>query len=143
MDPLGIQSAAGALKGAQTAGKDLGKIVGDTQADMEATVREQHRKRLETKAREEALKQAAEFKAFAAYEKQKIHQRELEKLKATAISKYGKTAWSEIEALKVKLEKERTEEDRLMDHDREKVQQVFWWCMTVSALITYFFKLYK
>jgi hypothetical protein len=49
----------------------------------------------------------------------------------------------EVEALKSKLQKETEEESKLMDHDRQKQIQVFWWCMTASALITYFFKLYK
>jgi len=30
-----------------------------------------------------------------------------------------------------------------MDTDRNKMNNLFWWCATVAALITYFFKLYK
>ena len=64
-------------------------------------------------------------------------------LKAQTIARHGKNAWAEVEALKIKLKKEREEEEKLMDRDRHKVHELFWWCMTVSALITYFFKLYK
>jgi hypothetical protein len=144
-DPFiaGAQGAVSTLKGAQNVGKDLGKIVGDQQSDMEATVREQHRKRMLEKQRLEMINHAAEFKAFQKFEQDKAHEKELQKLKATAISKYGKDAWAQIEAVKAKQEKERSAEDKLMDHDRQKQMQVFWWCMTVSALITYFFKLYK
>jgi len=73
----------------------------------------------------------------------KQKEQELERLKAQATSKYGKDAWSQVEALKQKLQKEREEEEKLMDTDRHKIQELFWWCMTASALITYFFKLYK
>jgi len=137
MDPVNT------LKSAQAVGKDLGKIVNDQQADIQATVNEQHRIRVDAKLKENAIKKAAEFKAFEQYERDKAHQRELQHLKSKAIAKYGKNAWVEIESLKTKLEKERTDEERLMDNDRNKINQLFWWCMTVAALITYFFKLYK
>ena len=139
----GTQGAVSTLKGAQAVSKDLGKIVGNQQAEMEATIREQHRKRLQEKQRIDAINQAAEFRAFQQFERDKAHEKELQKLKDTAIAKYGKDAWSQVEALKIKLEKERTAEEKLMDHDRQKQVQVFWWCMTASALVTYFFKLYK
>jgi hypothetical protein len=41
------------------------------------------------------------------------------------------------------MEKERADELKYMDKDRQKQVQVFWWCMTAAALVTYFFKLYK
>ena len=145
MDPIstGAKGAVNTLKSAQTVGKDLSKIVGDQQADIEAAVNEQHRIRVEKKLKENAIKAAAEFKAFERYERDKAHQRELQHLKERAIAKYGKNAWVEIESLKVKLEKERTDEEKFMNQDREKVNQLFWWCATVAALVTYFFKLYK
>ena len=135
--------AINTLKSAQSVGKDLSKIVVDQQANIEATVNEQHRIRVEAKLKENAIKAAAEFKAFERYERDKAHQKELQHLKERAIAKYGKNAWVEIESLKVKLEKERTDEEKFMNQDREKVNQLFWWCATVAALVTYFFKLYK
>ena len=145
MDPIstGAKGAVNTLKSAQSVGKDLSKIVVDQQANIEATVNEQHRIRVEAKLKENAIKSAAEFKAFEQYERDKAHQRELQHLKQRAIAKYGKNAWVEIESLKVKLEKERTDEEKFMNQDREKVNQLFWWCATVAALVTYFFKLYK
>jgi len=41
------------------------------------------------------------------------------------------------------MEKERADELKYMDKDRNKQAQLFWWCLTAAALITYFFKLYK
>lgn len=145
MDPIstGAKGAVSTLKNAQNAGKDLGKIVVDQQADIEATVNEQHRIRVEAKLKENAIKAAAEFKAFERYERDKAHQKELQHLKERAIAKYGKNAWVEIESLKNKLEKERIDENKLISNDRDKINQLFWWCATVAALITYFLKLYK
>ena len=145
MDPIstGAKGAVSTLKNAQNAGKDLGKIVVDQQADIEASVNEQHRIRVEAKLKENAIKAAAEFKAFERYERDKAHQKELQHLKEKAIAKYGKNAWVEIESLKNKLEKERIDENKLISNDRDKINQLFWWCATVAALITYFLKLYK
>ena len=141
LDPL--QSGVNVLKGANQIGKDLGGIVGDQQASMENAVREQHKKRMEAAARKAYEQSIEEFKAFEAYEKQKSHEKEVARIKAQAMAKYGNQAWNEIEALKLKLRKEKEKEEELMDADRHKVQELFWWCMTVAALITYFFKLYK
>ena len=85
----------------------------------------------------------AEFKAVERYEAQKAHEREVERIKQQTIAKYGKTAWTEVEAVKAKMERDRQEELKYMDKDRARQVQVFWWCMTAAAAVTYFFKLYK
>ena len=139
----GAKGAASTLKGAQAAGKELGQVVSSQQADMERSVQDAHRQRMLAKAQEERLKHAAEYNAFSRFEAEKKNEQELAKLKAQAEAKYGSGAWTQVEALKQKLQKEREEEEILMNTDRRKVQDLFWWCMTVSALITYFFKLYK
>ena len=98
---------------------------------------------MEAKARENYLKQMAEFKAFEKYEKNKAHESEITKLKNQVTNKYGKGAWSEVEALKAKLEKERLEEENYINSDRQKQTDLFFWCLGAAALVTYFFKLYK
>lgn len=137
------KAAVGTLKEAQNVGKQLSGVVTDQQADMEKAVHQQHTQRLQARAKQEYLISIAEFKAFEKYEKEKAQEKEIEKLKAQAIQKYGKNAWSEIEATKLKMIKEREEENKYMDKDRQKQIQAFWWCATAAALITYFFKLYK
>lgn len=144
-DPIitGAQGAANTLKAAQGAGKQLGSVVSDQQADMEKAVQQQHIQRMKAKAEQQYLASLAEFKAYEKYEKEKAHQLKIDQLKLQAIKKYGKNAWAEIEATKAKMEKERDEELKYMDKDRQKQVQVFYWCLTAAALITYFFKLYK
>ena len=116
----GAQGVVSTLKGAQSVGKDLGKIVGQSQSDIESTVNEQHRQRLEAKAKEEALKYVAEFRAFNEFEKEMTHKRELLELKKKAIAKYGPKSWEQIEQIKNKLEKERLAEEKLISNDRKK-----------------------
>jgi len=144
-DPIlsGAQGAAATLKGAQQAGKQLGSVVMDQQADMEKAIQQQHKARVQAKLAEERRATMLEVRAVEKYEQEKAHQRELEKLKQDTIRKHGKNAWAEVEAVKSKLQKEAEAENKLIDYDRQKQIQVFWWCMTAAALVTYFFKLYK
>ena len=144
MDPAsGAKAAASTLKGAQAAGKELGSVVASQQADMEAAVQQQHRARVQTKLLQERRSAMLEVRAVEKYEQQKAHDRELEKLKQDIIRKHGKNAWTEVEALKAKMQKETEAENKLVDYDRQRQVQAFWWCMTAAAIVTYFFKLYK
>ena len=144
MDPAsGAKAAASTLKGAQAAGKELGSVVTSQQVDMEAAVQQQHRTRVQAKLAEQRRVTMIEIRAVEKYEQQKAHEREIEKVKQDTIRKHGKNAWVEVEALKAKMQKEAEEENKLIDHDRDRQMQVFWWCMTAAALVTYFFKLYK
>jgi len=144
MDPVsGAKAAAGTLRGAQAAGKELGSVVSSQQADMEAAVQQQHRARVQAKLAAETRAAMLEVRAVEKYERQKAHEREIEKVKQDTIRKHGKNAWIEVEAVKAKMQKDAEEENKLVDYDRQRQMQVFWWCMTAAALVTYFFKLYK
>lgn len=137
------KAALGSIKEAKQLGKEFGSVITDEQAENERLIQAQHKKRLEDK--EKALKWAefAEFRAVKEYEKQKEKEAELAKLKKSVTDKYGNNAWNEVEQIKEKQNKEHDEEKALIDADRHKVQDLMWWCVTVAALITYFFKLYK
>jgi len=144
MDPVsGAKAAVNTLKGAQGAGKELGSVVTSQQADMEASIQQQHKSRVQAKLAEERRAVMLEVRAVEKYEQQKAHDREIEKIKQDTIRKHGKDAWIEVEAVKAKMQKDAEAESKLIDHDRHRQIQVFWWCMTAAALVTYFFKLYK
>ena len=139
----GVKSATTALKNAQSAGKELGAVVSSQQADMEATVQREHQARVKAKLTEQARKSTLEYKALEKFESKMKLDRDIAKLKAETIQKYGKDAWSKVEAEKAIIEKEYQVELSAMDHDRQKQIDVLCWCFTAAALITYFFKLYK
>ena len=144
MDPVaGAKAAASTLKGAQAAGKELGSVVTSQQADMEAAVQQQHRARLKAQADEARRAAMAEFRAVERYEAEKAHQREVERIKQDIIRKHGKNAWTEVEAVKAKMERDREQELKYMDKDRARQIQVFYWCLTAAAAVTYLLKLYK
>ena len=139
----GVKSATTAFKNAQSAGKELGAVVSSQQADMEATVQREHQARVKAKLTEQARKSTLEYKALEKFESKMKLDRDIAKLKAETIQKYGKDAWSKVEAEKAIIEKEYQVELSAMDHDRQKQIDVLCWCFTAAALITYFFKLYK
>jgi len=144
MDPVaGAKAAASTLRGAQAAGKELGSVVTSQQADMEAAVQQQHKARVQAKLAEQRHSAMAEFRAVERYEAQKAHQREVERIKQDIIRKHGKNAWTEVEAVKAKMERDREQELKYMDKDRARQIQVFWWCLTAAAAVTYLLKLYK
>ena len=139
----GVKSATTALKNAQSAGKELGAVVSSQQADMEATVQREHQARVKAKLAEQARKSTLEYKALEKFESKMKLDRDIAKLKAETIQKYGKDAWSKVEAEKAIIEKEYQAELSAMDYDRHRQIDALCWCFTASALITYFFKLYK
>ena len=144
MDPVaGAKAAASTLRGAQAAGKELGSVVASQQADMEAAVQQQHKARVQAKLAEQRHSAMAEFRAVERYEAQKAHQREVERIKQDIIRKHGKNAWTEVEAVKAKMERDREQELKYMDKDRARQIQVFYWCLTAAAAVTYLLKLYK
>jgi hypothetical protein len=139
----GVKSATTALKTAQSAGKELGAVVSSQQADMEDTIQREHQARIKAKLTEQHRKSTLEYRALEKFETKMKYERDVARLKAETIQKYGKDAWIKVEAEKALMEKERQAEMSAMDHDRQKQIDVLCWCFTAGALITYFFKLYK
>ena len=139
----GVKSATTALKNAQSAGKELGAIVSTQQADMEATIQREHQSRIKAKLAEEQRKSTLEYRALEKFESRIKYEQDVTRLKTETIRKYGKDAWTKVEAEKSLMEKERQLEIALMDYDRHKQIDVLCWCFTTAALITYFLKLYK
>jgi hypothetical protein len=141
MDPIsdGIKT----LQNAQKLGKDAAKLVTDIQSDMEESIQKEHKARVTAKLAEAARKASLEVRALEKFESKFKHEQELAKLKADTIRKYGKDAWVKVEAEKSIMEKERQEELTAMDIDRHKQIDLFCWCVTAAAFITYFLKLYK
>ena len=139
----GVKSATTAFKTAQSAGKELGAVVSTQQADMEAGVQREHQARIKAKLTEQHRKSTLEYRALEKFESKINYERDVARLKTETIQKYGKDAWSKVEAEKATIEKEYNAELSAMDYDRHRQIDALCWCFTASALITYFFKLYK
>lgn len=141
MDPIsdGIKT----LQGAQKLGKDAGKIVTDIQSDMENTIQAAHRKREQARRLETQALINLELKAIEKFEDEQKRKRMLDDLQKDLTKRHGKNAWNEVQTIKADLTKINQQESKYMDRDRKKIEDLFWYCIGVSALITYLFKLYK
>ncbi len=139
----GVKSATTALKSAQSAGKELGAVVSTQQADMEAAVQHEHQARIKAKLTEQHRASTLELRALEKFESKMKYEREVAKLKAETIQKYGKDAWTKVEAEKALMEKEYQAELSAMDRDRQRQIDVLCWCFVAGTLVAYFLKLYK
>jgi transposase len=139
----GIKSATTTLKTAQSVGKELGAVVTSQQTDMEAAVQHEHQARIKSKLTEQHRASTLELRALEKFESKMKYEQDVTRLKAETIRKYGKDAWTKVEAEKAQMEKEHQAELSAMDRDRQRQIDVLCWCFVAGALITYFFKLYK
>lgn len=139
----GIKSATTTLKTAQNAGKELGEVVTSQQADMEATIQREHQTRIKSKLTEQHRASTLELRALEKFESKIKYEQEVAKLKADTIRKYGKDAWTKVEAEKALMEKEHQAELSAMDRDRQRQIDLLCWCFVAGTLVTYFLKLYK
>jgi len=73
------KTASTTLKEAQKIGKELGSVVSDQQADMEATVQKEHKARVTAKLAEAARKASLEVRALDKFESKFRHEQEIAK----------------------------------------------------------------
>jgi hypothetical protein len=139
----GVKSATTTLKAAQSAGKELGSVVSGQQADMEAAVQREHQARVKSKLTEQHRKSTLEYRALEKFETKMKYERDVARLKAETIQKYGKDAWAKVEAEKDIIEKEHQAELSAMERDRQRQFDVLCWCFVAGTLVAYFLKLYK
>ena len=65
------KAAVNTIKEAQNIGKQLSGVVTDQQAEMERSVQEQHRKRMQEKAQMELQAASEDYRAYDKYEAEK------------------------------------------------------------------------
>ena len=131
------------LKDAQKLGKDTAKIVTDIQSDNEAAVKQAHKKReLEKKSKEKMLLNA-ELQAFEKFQAEQERKEMLQKMEKDIINKYGKEAWQRVQQLREEINKSNEEEMKLVQKDKDKVNDLFWWILGIVSIFVYVFKVYK
>ena len=131
------------LKDAQKLGKDTAKIVTDIQSDNDAAVKQAHKKReLEKKSKERMLLNA-ELQAFEKFQAEQERKEMLQKMEKDIINKYGKEAWQRVQQLREEINKSNEEEMKLVQKDKDKVNDLFWWILGIVSIFVYVFKVYK
>ena len=131
------------LKDAQKLAKDTAKIVTDIQSDNNQAVSQAHKNReLEKKSKEKMLINA-EFKAFEKFQEEQERKEMLQKMEKDVINKYGKEAWQRVQQIKQEINKHDDEEMKLIQKDKDKVNDLFWWILGIVSIFVYVFKVYK
>ena len=135
--------AVNTIKEAKEAGEELGRMIVELQQQNEKQIRQHHIKvlneRHEARVHERELDQRAINEWIAEEERSK----NVERVKADVERAYGKGAWEKIQATKAKIKQIEAEDKKHAEELRHKMNDLFWWCLGISALITYLFKLYK
>lgn len=131
------------LKDTQKLAKDTAKIVTDIQSDNNEAVKQAHKSReLEKKSKERMLINA-EFKAFEKFQEEQERKEMLQRMEKDIINKYGKEAWQRVQQIKQEINKHDEEEMKLIEKDKNKVNDLFWWILGIVSVLVYVFKGYK
>lgn len=141
--PSIAKMAVDTIREAKEAGEELGRIVVEVQQQNERQIRQfQNRvlqERREARQHDRELDQRALNEWIADEEREKNKQQ----VRAEVERTYGKGAWEKIEATKARMIQIEKEDKRAADEMRHRMNDLFWWCLGVAALVTYAFKLYK
>ena len=138
-----ISKEVNLLKDAQKLGKDTARIVTDIQSDNDATVKQAHKKREIEKKSKERMLLNAELQAFEKFQAEQERKEMLQKMEKDVINKYGKEAWQRVQQLKEEINKSNDEESKLIQKDKDRVNDLFWWILGIVSIFVYVFKVYK
>ena len=131
------------LKDTQKLAKDTAKIVTDIQSDNEAAVKQAQKKREIEKKSKERMLLNAELQAFEKFQAEQERKEMLQKMEKDVINKYGKEAWQRVQQLREEINKSNEEEMKLVQKDKDKVNDLFWWILGIVSILVYLFKGYK
>ncbi len=141
--PKDISNGLNALKQAKKLGDDTGKFVGEIQSDMEKSVQNEQKRRVQERRQQEQLLINTELAAIRKFEEELERKELVKKLKTDLTAKHGKDAWTKVEKYKGEIQEQNAQDMKFINKDRQKVQDLLWYCIGVAALLVYFFKLYK
>jgi hypothetical protein len=135
--------AVDTIKEAKEAGEELGRLITDIQAENERAVRQyQHRvlkERREQRAHERELDQIAINEWIAEEQRAKNVEQVRQEIERT----YGRGAWDKIQETKRRIKAIEEEDMQAANELRNRMNDLFWWCLGTAALVTYIFQLYK
>jgi len=141
--PSVAKLAVNTIKEAKDAGEELGRMIVEMQQQNERQIRQYQnnvlKERREARYHDRELDQRA-LDEWIAEEKRA---KNLENVKQEVEKTYGKGAWEKIQATKQRMLEIEKQDKKVADELRNKMNDLFWWCLGAAALITFAFKLYK
>ena len=130
----GISSS---LNASREVSKELSKSIADTQKEASDVAQQRNLDRRRELRENEVRKELFLKRVLIAWEHEEQVRREEARLRADFLKKYGKR-WAEVEALKVKLEKQEKDLQKAFDSDLAKAKWAQFWCFVAAAWISYY-----
>lgn len=135
--------AVDTIREAKEAGEELGRMVVEMQQANERQIRQHHHRVLQERRAAREHDRDLDQRALNEWIAEEERERNKLLVRAEVERTYGKGSWEKIEATKARMMRTEAEDKRAADEMRHKMNDLFWWCLGIAALVTYAFKLYK
>lgn len=133
----GAKSLSSNLDASRASAKELSKSIENVQKEATDVAQQRNLDRRRELKENEIRKELFLKRVLIQWEHEESVRREETRLRAEFLKKYGKR-WAEVEALKVKLEKQEKELQKEFNKDLRKAQIAQFWCFVVAGYIAYF-----
>jgi len=133
----GAKSLSSSLNASRDVSKELSKSIADTQKEASDVAQQRNLDRRRELRENEVRKELFLKRVLIQWEHEEQVRREEAKLRADFLKKYGQR-WAEVDALKVKLEKQEKQFQKEFDKDLRKAQIAQFWCFVVAGYIAYY-----
>lgn len=141
-DQFGFLEGAKSFSESIKTGKEAGKIIGSSIEDVQkeaASVAQQKALDRRRQIREvEVLKEQYFKRAMIQWQKQEDIRLKEEQVKKDFVKQHGQKRWSEVEAIKAKIEKQEKEIENEFRKDLAEVRRVMFMCFALAAVIAYY-----
>tara|TARA_R110000868_G_scaffold6803_1_gene37827 strand:- start:2795 stop:3241 length:447 start_codon:yes stop_codon:yes gene_type:complete len=133
----GAKGISSSLNASREVGKELTKSIADTQKEASDVAQQRNLDRRRELRENEVRKELFLKRVLMQWEHEENVRKEEVKLRADFLNKYGKR-WAEVEALRIRLEKQEKEFQKAFDSDLSRARWAQFWCFAVAGWIAYF-----
>jgi len=133
----GAKSLSSNLDASRQSAKELSKSIENVQKEATDIAAQRNLDRRRELRENEVRKELFLKRVLIQWEHEERVRQEEAKIRADFLKKYGKR-WAEVEALKVKLEKQEKEFQKEFNKDLRKAQVAQFWCFVVAGWIAYY-----
>lgn len=133
----GAKSLSSNLDASRQSAKELSKSIENVQKEATDIAAQRNLDRRRELRENEVRKELFLKRVLIQWEHEERVRREEAQIRADFLRKYGKR-WAEVEALKVKLEKQEKEFQKEFNKDLRKAQVAQFWCFVVAGWIAYY-----
>lgn len=134
----GAKSFSESIKTGKEAGKIIGSSIEDVQKEAASVAQQKALDRRRQLKEAEVLKEQYFKRAMIQWQKQEDIRIKEEQVKKDFVKHHGQKRWSEVEAIKAKIEKQEKEIENEFRKDLAEVRRVMFMCFALAAVIAYY-----